>query len=519
MKNRNFLPLIVILAAFFSSLSFQDIIRLQQTQKGSPSQSKVFQSEVQAGSRAQEQANFVDLAEKVMPSVVNISTVTTVDSPFAEGDFDEELFREFFEDFFDDSSEQPHSPHGSPGEMPHEDMPFSQRIALGTGFIIESNGLILTNNHVVANAERIEVSFAEEVGQESLEGEVVGRDPELDIALIQVEAKGPLQAIPLGDSDSLRIGEYVLAVGNPFGQEHSVTHGIISGKERFAPDMPLTRYLQTDAPINPGNSGGPLVNMAGEVVAVSNAILAHAQGIGFAIPINVVKEILPVLQEKGRVERGYIGILVNELTPEIAGELGLPSDAEAPFITHVLEESPAFQAGLQPYDVILEIDGQEVNSSVELIQKITSVPVGERAQFTIFRDGSEESVTLRVAERPQEDFAPEQSGEDETSPSSVTEKVGSGIEIEALDPQKAAEMGHPENLKGLVVVGVLVGSPADRAGLSLGDVILEVNRDRVQKVEDFYEIVSDPGTYLLRVKHLTLEDQEAVSVIVLEIPE
>ena len=256
---------------------------------------------------------FVNLSKKMIPSVVNISTVTTVKSPFLQGSPDDVL-RKFFGDLFrqyhrggagrdgeDDDETAQSLPRGGSPKLP-------KAMSLGTGFIIDPSGLILTNNHVVADADEIKISFTEASDEKPTDAEVVGRDPEIDVALIKVKDKQGMVAASFGDSDALEVGEYVMAVGNPFGQGHSVTHGIISAKGRTAPDFPLANYLQTDAPINPGNSGGPLINLKGEVIGINNAIDQRAQGIGFAIPINIVKKVLPQLRAKGIVARGYIGV-------------------------------------------------------------------------------------------------------------------------------------------------------------------------------------------------------------------
>ena len=300
---------------------------------------------------------FVNLAKKVVPSVVNISTLSTPKGGFRPGSPDE-MFRRFFEDFLrnhggiPDQGEEGEAPKGGGGP---------KAMSLGSGFIIDESGLILTNNHVVAEADEIKIQFTEETDEKPTDGEVVGRDPELDLALIRVKTKRKLIALSFGDSDALQVGEYVSAVGNPFGQGHSVTHGIISAKDRKAPDFQLANYLQTDAPINPGNSGGPLVNLKGEVIGINNAIDQRAQGIGFAIPSNSVLKVLPQLKSKGVVTRGYIGILVNELSPEIAAKLSIDKNTIAPFVTHVYPGEPADRAGIKPYDVILELNGKAIH--------------------------------------------------------------------------------------------------------------------------------------------------------------
>ena len=295
-----------------------------------------------AGAQEPGDANiFVKLSKKIVPSVVNISTTMTIKNSGSAQSSPEDILRKFFgdilrgnpsyrgprggdEDDDDDSQPLPQLPPGTPPK----NLPKAQ--SLGTGFIIDSSGLILTNNHVVADADEIKISFTESLDEKPTDGEVVGRDTELDVALIRVKSSREMTAVSFGDSDALEVGEYVIAVGNPFGQGHSVTHGIISAKGRLAPDFPLANYLQTDAPINPGNSGGPLVNLKGEVIGINNAIDQRAVGIGFAIPISLVKKVLPQLRAKGTVSRGYIGVLVNEMVPELAAQLKLPKDSQAP---------------------------------------------------------------------------------------------------------------------------------------------------------------------------------------------
>ena len=287
---------------------------------------------------------FVHLSKKIVPSVVNISTVSTVKGLYGLNGQDE-ILRRFFGELF-----QQYPGRGRSGEMDEEEEGLPQysnpgknsrlpkSMSLGTGFVIDASGLILTNNHVVADADEIKISFTESKDEKPTDGEVVGRDPELDVALIKVKTQHDITPVVLGDSDALEVGEYVMAVGNPFGQGHSVTHGIISAKGRIAPDFPLANYLQTDAPINPGNSGGPLVNLKGEVVAINNAIDQRAHGIGFAIPINVVKTVLPQLKSKGVVSRGFIGILVGQLNAEIAKKNGSFSGCRCSFCDACLPE-------------------------------------------------------------------------------------------------------------------------------------------------------------------------------------
>jgi serine protease Do len=456
---------------------------------------------------------FVNLSRKIVPSVVNISTLSTVKSPFGPGGADD-LFRRFFEDFFrrhggpmprgeqpGDDEEEAGPPLGSPRGAP-------KSMALGTGFIIDSSGLILTNNHVVAGADEIKIFFTESADEKPTDAEVVGRDPEIDVALIKVKTKRELAPVVFGDSDKLEVGEYVMAVGNPFGQGHSVTHGIISAKGRLAPDFPLASYIQTDAPINPGNSGGPLVNLKGEVIGINNAIEARAQGIGFAIPINVVKKVLDQLKTKGTVARGYIGVLVNELSPEVASKIGVSKDLEAPFVTHVYPGEPADRAGIKPYDVILEFGSKKIHSGSDLIASVTSIDVGDSVPVKIRRGSEEKILKVKIGQRPGTSTLAEQEEQTRKKPKKPA-PVETGMKIESLPPE--APKG------GVLVTTVSPGGPADQAGLMRGDVILEADRKSVKDPDSFYSIVKEKKSYLLRVRRQDQQGRELFAVVVLDL--
>jgi serine protease Do len=343
---------------------------------------------------------FAALSKLAIPSVVNISTISTVkmaSRPMAGAPqgFPEGLPENFFQQFFGGGTGFPQHP-GFRGQTPPE----RKTMALGSGFIVDPSGIILTNNHVVAGADEIKIQFTENPDEEPTTGKVIGRDPDLDVALIQVKTTHKLTALPLGDSDALNVGEYVMAVGNPYGQGHSVSHGIVSAKGRLAPGLPIANYLQVDAPINPGNSGGPLLNLKGEVVGINNAIDPRAQGIGFAIPINFVKKVLAQLETSGKVSRGYIGAVVSPMTPEIAEHLGDAKGLHAPVVTEVQEGSPAEFAGLKPYDAITEVNGITVHTPSELIVAISSADVGKAIPLKIARKGKEETLSIKPREKP-----------------------------------------------------------------------------------------------------------------------
>lgn len=465
---------------------------------------------------------FVKPAKKVLPSVVNISTLTAINSSMGRGG--QEDLRRFFEDFFrqfggrgfggqtDEDEETPPSKPapGGPGKGGPKAM------ALGTGFIIDSTGLILTNNHVVAGADEIKIQFTEEANEKSTDGEVVGRDPELDLALIKVKSKRQMVPVVLGDSDALEVGEYVFAVGNPFGQGHTVTHGVISAKVRSLPGFALANHLQTDAPINPGNSGGPLCNLKGEVIGINNAIDQRAQGIGFAIPINLAKKVLTQLKQKGTVARGYIGVQIIDLSSEIAVKLGLPKDLQAPLVADVYPGEPADKAGIKPYDVITEFNGKPVHTPAELIGEVTAMSVGETATLKVNRSSTVKEFKIQIAQRP--GFGT--SAETETKPKKKSKgptHAETGMEIEEINKKLAKELNLPEKLTGVIVTQIQYGGKADKAGLMRGDVIVEVDQKLIKDPESFYSVVKDKKSYLLRVRRADPQGREGYSVIILDL--
>jgi serine protease Do len=350
---------------------------------------------------------------------------------------------------------------------------FEQR-GVGSGFIMNRDGYILTNNHVVEDADQIKVKLAN--GKE-YEGKVVGRDPKTDLALIKINASSDLQPLTLGNSDDLKVGSWVVAVGSPFGLEQTVTAGIVSAKGRVIGSGPYDNFIQTDASINPGNSGGPLINMRGEVVGINTAIIASGQGIGFAIPINMAKEIAPQLQNKGHVTRGWLGVSIQEVTPELAKSFGL-KEKKGALVAQVVSGSPAEKAGIEQGDVIMEFDGKEVANSKDLPRIVASSPVGKAVTVKLLRNGKVLDRQLKVGEM-------EEKAEVARASSS---KRSLGITVQNLSPELAKELGVKKEM-GVVVTRVEPGSPASDAGIQTGDVIQEVNRKPVKNVEDFVEKV------------------------------
>jgi serine protease Do len=411
--------------------------------------------------------SFADLVERVKPAVVNISTTSIVKLPGSP-----------FRNFFDGQNEGPFGDffHRFFGEIPDQEL---KQQSLGSGFIIDKEGYIITNNHVVQGAEEIKVKLAD--GRE-FTAKVIGRDPKTDLALIKISSSfESLPSLPLGDSDKMRVGDWVLAIGNPFGLEETVTQGIISATGRVIGSGPYDNFLQTDAPINPGNSGGPLINLRGEVIGINTAIIQSGQGIGFSVPINVAKNIVPQLKGKGKVTRGWIGVSVQSITPEIAQAFGLKGTNGA-LVGDVVAGGPAEEAGLKRGDVIISFDGKEIKKMSDLPFMVAETAVGKAVDLKIVRGGKELTLHLKIAEMP--------SGRVSPAVSPTAESLG--LNVENITPHLAAEL-RLKDRTGVVVVSVQSGSPADDAGIQAGDVIREVNREPVRNVGEYNAAMNKAG--------------------------
>jgi serine protease Do len=408
-------------------------------------------------------ANFSDLAEKVRPGVVNIQVVKKVKNvDFGFRNFPGNPFgdKNPFGDFFGPFSE---------GNPPRG---FEQR-GVGSGFVMSRDGYILTNNHVVEDADQIKVKLAN--GKE-YEGKIVGRDSKTDLALVKIEGASDLHPLKLGNSEDLKVGSWVVAVGSPFGLEQTVTAGIVSAKGRVIGSGPYDNFIQTDASINPGNSGGPLINMKGEVVGINTAIIASGQGIGFAIPINMAKEIAPQLQEKGHVTRGWLGVSIQEVTPELAKSFDL-KEKKGALVSQVISGGPAEKAGIEQGDIILEFDGKEVSDSKDLPRIVASTPVGKAVTLKVSRNGKITDRQVKLGEM-----------EEKVEVTKAPSHKSLGITVQNLTPEIAKGLGLKKET-GVVVTRVEPGSPAENAGIQTGDVIREVNRKPVKDVEDFVQKV------------------------------
>jgi serine protease Do len=362
--------------------------------------------------------------------------------------------------------------------------------SLGTGFVISPDGYILTNNHVIEDVDKIEVQF--EDGRK-FDAKVIGRDPRTDVALIRVEADD-LPSLPLGNSESVRPGDWVVAIGNPFGLAHTVTAGIVSARHREINADPDARrfddFIQTDAAINPGNSGGPLINLAGEVIGINTAINPRANTIGFAVPVNIAKDILPQLREAGKVSRGWLGVYIQPIEPEMAEILGL-EDTKGALVSKVEPGSPADEAGLKSGDVVVEFDGRPIEKMEELPRYVAGAGVGKDLRLVALRKGQRKSFDVKLGELD--------TGVEEASATpGETEKPRFGLSVQELSPEVAQQLGM-EGAKGVIVTQVEPGSPADDAGIRRRDVILEVNQKPVASTKDFRSALdgSDKGALLL----------------------
>jgi serine protease Do len=453
------------------------------------------------------QSSLAPLIERLKPAVVNISTTTAVKHPrvqrFQRGPRGQGPQQDPFDDFFERYFGQP-----GPGGPGGPDVPDEMRgQSLGSGFVLNTDGYILTNNHVVKDATDIVVRLSD--GRE-FKADVVGKDQLTDVALIRL-AKPPaeLPTVVLGDSDALRQGDFVLALGSPLGLRDTATLGIVSAKHR-AGISPIGTgtyddYIQTDAAINPGNSGGPLFNLRGEVVGINTAIVRPdvGQGIGFAVPINLAKSLLPQLREKGKVTRGFMGVSVGDLTPDLTQAFGLASGTKGALVQNVVPRGPAAKAGVEAGDLIVALNGKPVDSAGAVTRGVALVPPGEKVEVTVLRKGEKKQFAFKVAQRPEDEAVAqkgESSDEEEGGDKAKTQKLG--VSLAPLTADVARELGVPAD-QGVVVTNVVDGGPAERAGMRRGDVILEVNRQPVKQPDDVKNAISkmkQGDMVLLRVR-------------------
>ena len=412
-------------------------------------------------------ASFNQLAEMASPAVVNIRTVKTIKGGgpvFRQFQRDpwgkNSPFKEFFERYFGE-------------DMQRE---FKQP-SLGSGFIIDKDGFVVTNNHVIEDADQIKVILKDE---REFDAKIVGRDPNTDIALLKIESDENLPTVKLGDSDALKVGQWVIAIGSPFGLEHTVTAGIVSAKGRVIGSGPYDDFIQTDASINPGNSGGPLLNLKGEVVGINTAIIASGQGIGFAIPVNLAKDIIVALKNQGEVTRGWLGVAIQDLNGDMAEYYGI-EDKKGVFVADVFEGDPADRAGIKAKDIILEINGEKIKTSRQLTGMIARIPVGESARVKILRDGKEKTLKVNIAKRSEEKLVAR------GRPKEQAEEFG--IHVSDLTPEITQRFNLDET-SGVIVTHVEKGSQGDDADVRVGDIIKEINRRPLNNTGDYQAILN-----------------------------
>ncbi len=445
---------------------------------------------------------FAKISEKASPAVVGIKAEKTItqeyqvipDWPFGEpfDPFDDDFFDRFFRRRF---RRQRSPQHKYP------------QTAQGSGFIISADGYILTNNHLVGDADKVMVKVGE---NPEVEAKLIGADPDSDVAVIKIDTKKDLSYIELADSDTLEVGEWVLAIGNPFGLSHTVTAGIVSAKGRSG--FGITSYenfIQTDAAINPGNSGGPLLNLDGKVVGINTFIISRGggnMGIGFAIPINMAKDIYKELIDTGTVVRGFLGVNIQDLDPDTADLLDLDEDTKGVVLPDVTEGSAADKAGIKPYDVIIEFEGRKIKKANDLLNRVAALKPGAKVKIVVFRDGKRKTITVELGKRPPR-------GKITGAPPDVLEQLG--LTVQELTDELAERLGY-KGMTGVVVSKVEPGSEAARKGITPGTLIMEVNRSKVKNTKDFNNAIkkaAKEGKVLLRIKQ-----ERGTSLVVLKVP-
>ncbi|MBF0140349.1 MAG: DegQ family serine endoprotease [Magnetococcales bacterium] len=430
--------------------------------------------------RADGLPELTELVKRLKPSVVNIHASRKMDAEGGNGrnPFEGTPFEHFFKQFND--------------QMPRDRME-SQN--LGSGFVIDPEGFILTNHHVVDGADKITVRFPDE---REFSAKIIGSDSKTDLALIRIETGEKLPVVTLGDSNASEVGAWVMAIGNPFGLDATVTVGIISAKGRIIGSGPYDDFIQTDAAINPGNSGGPLFDMQGKVVGINTAIFSRSggnMGIGFAIPINLAKSVVNQLKTNGHVTRGWLGIGIQTVTPELAQALGL-KDPKGALITHVMPGGPGEKAGLKTGDVILKFDGREISRMRELPTMVAATEVGKKTNLDVLRDGKHIKMSATTGEMPHEEEA------DPTKTNSKADSDRLGMQVEPINDRNRQRLGLDPEQSGVIVASLSPNGAASEAGVQRNDVLVELNRmkiDSIASYEKALEVTRDKSTVLVRL--------------------
>jgi len=432
--------------------------------------------------------DITELVDKDGPAVVNISTTKTIKAQEGMRDLFEQFHKRGgpMDDFFD-QFEKHFGPQGRGGGG----KPQKQR-SMGSGFVISADGYIVTNNHVIDNADEVKVQFKN--NEKPLTAKIIGRDQETDLALLKIEGKTNLPFLEFGDSSKIKVGEWVLAIGNPFGLENTVTLGIVSAKGRIIGAGPFDNFIQTDASINPGNSGGPLIDLDGKVVGINTAIVASGQGIGFAIPSGMAKDVINQLREGKSVKRGWIGVTIQDIDENTAKALGMENTKGA-LVTSVLEGQPAAKAGVKTGDVITAVAGEKVDDSNQLLRRVATLKPGESAEMTLLRKGAPLTVSVTLGERDAKKLAQQgapgdDGAEDEAAPDKAATVIG--LSVRAVNAKEAKALGM-DKARGVLVTEVADGSEAEQSDVRPGDVVLEVNQRAVNTPEEFKKVVAEDG--------------------------
>lgn len=430
---------------------------------------------------------FADLAEDLLPSVVNISSTH---KPVEVEDY----------------PDMPHFPPGSPFEDFFEEfmdrrgmgMPSIPPASLGSGFVIDAeNGYIVTNNHVVKDADEVRVTFHDDV---TVEAEVIGRDEKIDLAVLKIETDHEMVAVPFGNSDKLRIGNWIIAIGNPFGLGGSVTAGIVSAQQRDIQSGPYDDFIQTDASINRGNSGGPMFNLKGEVIGINTAIFSPSGGsvgIGFAIPSNLAKPVIRQLIEFGRTRRGWLGVRIQSVTDEIADSLGL-KEAKGALVASTTKDGPAQKAGLEAGDIIVGFNGRKIDEMRDLPRMVAETPIGDKIEIVYWRDGKERKSTVKIGEleKAEENGLLTQKPKTEAKADDGLSIDTVGLTLRNILPMDREQYNIDDEVSGVLISGVEPMSEAAEKGMGVGDVIVEINQQPVKdavKVKDIIEKAQKGG--------------------------
>lgn len=433
--------------------------------------------------------SFADLAERLIPSVVNISTLH---SPENEEENDTDF------------------QSGTPGIDRFFNQKGNNQVSLGSGFVLSEDGYIITNNHVIDQAEEISVILSDNT---KIEAELIGRDMKIDIALIKINTDKKLIPVVFGDSDKIRVGDWVLAIGNPFGLGGSVTAGIVSAKSRDIESGPYDNFIQTDASINQGSSGGPMFNMNGEVIGINSAIFSTtgaSMGIGFAIPVNLAKWVVSQLKNTGEVKRGWLGIKIQPNTPEIASSLGLSSEAGA-LVSGLSENSPAQKSGIKAGDIILDFDGHKIDNTKNLSRLAAETPIGKKVSVTLWRDKKELKIPVLIEQMPED--VPESKKTETKQPAVEGNEVlieGFGITVTEMSPEAIDKYALNPEIKGIVITGVRSGSDAEQKGLKKGNVIVKIDKKDVFGIDNVLQFVDEAKRENNRPVLLLIQDNETV---------